>query len=71
MIISGDDVYVRRYRITVELLDEPVEDIQQRIIGLWERTSSAREGDALKLEAARYGFTLDLATRGSRYTRKP
>jgi hypothetical protein len=60
------DVRVHKMRVTVELVDEPVEVIQARIQDLWERCSNYHHWDPLKQAAAKVGLTLDMKTMGTR-----
>lgn len=69
--VNGD-VRVRQYRITCELIDEPIEVIHARIIELWERGDSYHQRLPLQHEAARYGLNLDPFDFGAKArTRKP
>ena len=52
------DVRVRRYRVTIELIDEPVEIIQARLIELWAHEDNPHRMDPLCAEAARHGLNL-------------
>lgn len=56
--VFNDEVGVRRFRIRVELVDEPVSVIHERIIYLWERTSNHHRWGPLAAEAKRYGLDL-------------
>lgn len=57
---------VRRYRVTVELLDEPIETIRARIVDLWERCNNHHQWGGIEAEAARYGLDLTPHVRGSK-----
>lgn len=59
-------VRVRKYRVTVELVDEPIETIRARIIDLWERCHNHHQWNAIHTEAARYGLDLTPYQRGSK-----
>lgn len=58
-------VNVRKFRTTVEMIDEPLEIIQQRIQDLWD--NSANHHDSLPLEntAKKYNYTL-IGNRGNK-----
>mgnify|MGYP006370780029 FL=1 len=64
-------VRVRRYRVTVELVDEPIETIRARIVDLWERNDNHHQWDAIRTEAARYGLDLTPYARGSKKAVRP
>ena len=49
-------VSVRRYRIRIEEIDEPIEDIQARLIKLWENTTNHHHRQPLIAEAKKYGL---------------
>lgn len=51
-------VRVRRYKVTVELVDEPKEVIQARIQKLYDETTNMHYREPLKVEAKKYGFEL-------------
>lgn len=51
-------VRVRRYRITIELIDEPVEVIHARLIEMWAAETNRHNWGPLRAEAARYGLDL-------------
>lgn len=53
-------VNVRRYRITVELIEEPVEVIRERILKLWYTCDNWHHWDPLKRAAAEVGLALDM-----------
>jgi hypothetical protein len=57
------DVHVRKYKLTVEMIDEPVEVIQARIQELWDNCTNSHNWDSLKHMAARYGMELSHETR--------
>lgn len=62
---------VRQYRVTVELVDEPIEVIRERIVYLWERNDNHHQWDAILTEAARYGLDLTPYQRGSKKAVRP
>ena len=51
-------VRVRKYRVTVELIEEPTEVVHQRLIDLWDHCTNHHHAEPLKATAARYGLTL-------------
>lgn len=61
---------VRKYRVTVELVDEPIETIRARIVDLWERCVNHHEWDSIRTEAARYDLDLTPFERGSKAVRR-
>lgn len=66
----GADVSVRKYRVTIDLVEEPVEVIHARLIELWETCDNHHHWRSLKHEAARYGLVLSMDRCGIRATRK-
>ena len=56
-------VHVRKYKVTVEMIDEPIEVIQARIQELWDNCTSHQLWEPLKHMAARYGMELSHETR--------
>ena len=58
LAVAGQ-VRVRRFRITVELLDEPVDVIQGRIRALWRESTNHKMRVELTECAAEYGMVLD------------
>lgn len=52
------DVRVRRYRVTIERIDEPVEVITARLQTLWETCDNMHYWESLKAAAARLGYAL-------------
>ena len=57
-------VSIRKYRVTIELIDETDEVIHERIRLLWRRCDNYKHWYPLRAEAARYGLVLDDAERG-------
>lgn len=49
-------VYIRRYRVTVELIGEPKEVYEERLRALWDNTKNIHHWDAIKREASRLGL---------------
>ena len=60
-------VRVRKYKITTELVDEPIEVIQARIQKMWDECTNHHNWNSLQKEAAKYGLTLCHSTRQSQY----
>ncbi len=56
---GNGDVSIRRFRITVELIDEPKEVLADRLRMLWRRTRNHHDSDTLRSAAARLGIVLD------------
>lgn len=50
---------IRKFRVTVELIDEPVEVIQERIKKLWYECDNHHAFDSLKAAGKQYGIALD------------
>lgn len=63
---SFNGTRVRQYRVTVELVDEPLEVIHARIVELWEMNDNHHQWDSILVEAARYGLDLTPYVRGSK-----
>lgn len=61
---------IRQYRVTVELVDEPIETIQARIVDLWEQSDNYHHMDPLRTEAQRYGLDLTPYRWGSKRARR-
>lgn len=57
-------VRVRRYRVTAELIDEPVEIIHERLLKLWHDCDNWHQWDPLRGVAKEYGLELDIADVG-------
>lgn len=51
-------VNVRRYRITVEQIEEPKEVLESRLLKLWRETDNHHDWQPLKNAAAQIGITL-------------
>ena len=49
---------VKKYRITVEEIDEPDEVICQRLQELWDNTTNWHHSDMLRTAAEKYGYEL-------------
>lgn len=62
-------VRVRKYRITIEMVDEPIEVIQQRLQELWDKCDNMHHYDPLKNEAKKYHYELQGGF-GSKRTKK-
>lgn len=52
-------VRVRRYRITVELIEEPIEVIHERLKKLWRESDNYHHHTPLRAEAKKYGLELN------------
>jgi hypothetical protein len=52
-------VSVRKYRVTIELVDEPDEVICARIQKLWDECKNHHHWQPLKNEALKYGLVLE------------
>ena len=52
-------VEVRKFRVTVELIDEPEEVIRTRIQKLWDECDNHHHWQPLKKEAEKYGLELN------------
>ena len=52
-------VNVRKYKVTIELVEEPVETIQNRIKELWAKCDNHHNWQPLKNVASKYGLELD------------
>lgn len=63
-------VCVRKYRLTVELVDEPIEVIHERLLDLWETCDNHHHWGPLQREASRYGLELPDERRGIRQPEK-
>ncbi len=63
-------VSVRKYRITVEEIPEPVEVIRDRIRMLWRRVSNTHHWDPLREAAKDVGIELDWNERGTDRTKR-
>jgi len=57
------DVHVRKYKVTVEMIDEPIEVIQARIQDLWDNCDNSHNWKSLQYMGERYGMTLSHETR--------
>ena len=59
-------VRVRRYKVSVELIDEDEDIIRARIQKLWDECSNTHNWDGLKSEAKKYGLKLSFETQNRR-----
>jgi len=59
-------VRVRKFKVTVEMIDEPLEVIRARIVDLWETCDNHHHERPLMKAAQEYGFELPLNTCGCR-----
>jgi hypothetical protein len=62
--VGNGNVRVRRYRVTVERIDESVDVIHARLLKLWHASDNHHEWSPLRAEAAKYGLTLEIADVG-------
>ena len=51
-------VSARKYKVTIELIEEPQEVIQARIQKLWDECTNMHHRDPLREEAEKYGLKL-------------
>lgn len=63
--VGNSHVSIRRYRITVELIDEPKEVLAERLRMLWRGTTNGYDQDTLLREAKKLDITLDYAEYGT------
>jgi hypothetical protein len=59
------EVSIRRFRITVELIDEPKEVLAERLRGLWRGTKNHHNSGPLQREAEALGIELNHAEFGA------
>lgn len=59
------DVSVRRYRVTAEIIDEPIEVIHERLRKLWAESDNHHHFGPIKSAAAKVGLELDHDTFGA------
>ena len=52
----NDFVLVRRYKVTIELIDEPKEVIQQRIDDLMDKTKNSHARESIRKYCHKNGF---------------
>jgi len=52
-------VSVVKYRVTIEVIEEPVEVLQERVRKLWRECDNWHHWSPLKNEAKKLGFELD------------
>lgn len=57
MAMNGG-VNVRKFKVTIEMIDEPIEVIQNRIQDLWDKCDNYNNCTPLKNEAKKYGYDL-------------
>ena len=55
---------IRRYRVTVELIDEPIEVLRDRVRKMWRETRNYHYTGAIREAAFALGIELDQAERG-------
>jgi len=61
---SVNTVSIRKYRITIEQVDEPVEVLRERLLLLWRKCNNHHEKLRLQEEAERLGCDLPNAEFG-------
>jgi hypothetical protein len=59
-------VNVRRYRITIERIEEPDEIIRERVQKLWDHGDNHHHWNALRAAGKHVGLDLDIKTFGSK-----
>ena len=69
--VGNFNVQFRRYRVTIEEIEEPVDVLAARLRELWEASTNHHDWEPLRRAAAEIGITLDAETRGKRRTRNP
>lgn len=52
------DVKIRKYKITIEEVEEPIEVLQQRLQKLWDECDNMHHWQPLQHAAKRLGYTL-------------
>ena len=52
------DVSVRKYKVTIALVDEPIEVIRERIQKMWDECDNSHHWEPLRKEAAKFGLSL-------------
>jgi hypothetical protein len=57
-------VSIHRYRVTVELIDEPKEVLAERLLNLWRNCDNHHHIDPLRWTAREIGIELDLSEFG-------
>ena len=55
-------VSVRKYKVSIDLVDEPIDVIRERIKKMWDACDNTHQWRPLKDEAAKYGLTLSFET---------
>lgn len=58
----NQEVSVRKYKVTIELISEPLEVIQARIQELWDNCKNHYHWRPLKAMAKKYSMELDFST---------
>lgn len=56
------NIQIRKYQVTIELIEEPLEVIQARIQELWDSCKNHHHWEALQITAKKYGMKLDFKT---------
>jgi hypothetical protein len=68
---ANGEVSVRRWRVTVEPIEEPVEVLYARLLDLWERCDNHHHWGPLKAEARKLGCMLPAERMSVRRGEKP
>lgn len=55
---STNFIAIRKYRITIEKIEEPVEVLHERLLHLWRKTNNHHERQYIFMEAQRLGCKL-------------
>lgn len=55
---ATNSIRIRKYRVTVEEVQEPIEVLQERLLWLWHRNANQHEREHLKREATKLGYVL-------------
>lgn len=51
-------VSVKKYKVTIEEIDEPIEEIHKRLQDMWDNTDNPHHREPLRREAKKYGLSL-------------
>lgn len=62
-------VSVKKYRVTIEEVEETEETVKERLKELWAGCNNHHHWDPLRREAEKYGLTLEISNVGKK--RKP
>jgi hypothetical protein len=53
------NIQVQKYKVTIELIEEPKEVIFERLLKLWKNCKNHHEREPIKNKAKQFGFVLD------------